>query len=68
MPLGGRLSDAEIAIIKEWIDGGAEWDGKPLAPGAVTTTSAEKKFTEQQRRYWAFQKVVEARCAFRKRS
>src|SRR4051794_17331154 len=58
MPLGGRLNDAEIAIIKEWIDSGAEWDGKPLAPGAVTTNSAEKKFTDPQRRYWAFQKVV----------
>ena len=51
MPLGGRLTDAEIALIKEWIDGGAEWDvGRALAPGA-TTTSTEKKFTEQQRRY-----------------
>ena len=26
MPLGGRLTDAEIAIVKEWIDSGAEWD------------------------------------------
>ena len=59
MPLGGRLTDAEIAIVKEWIDSGAEWDsGRALAPGATTTTSTEKKFTEQQRRYWAFQKVV----------
>src|SRR5262245_25405711 len=58
MPLGGRLSDAEIALIKEWIDSGAEWDrGVSLAPGGLTSTT-EKKFTEQQRRYWAFQKVV----------
>ena len=26
MPFGGRLTDAEIALIKEWIDSGAEWD------------------------------------------
>jgi hypothetical protein len=59
MPLGGRLTDAEIALIKDWIDSGAEWDaGHALAPGAITSTSTEKKFTEQQRRYWAFQKVV----------
>jgi hypothetical protein len=59
MPSGGRLTDAEIAIVKDWIDSGAEWDaGRALAPGATTTTSTEKKFTEQQRRYWAFQKVV----------
>src|SRR5215471_3522604 len=59
MPLGGRLTDAEIALVKDWIDSGAEWDaGRALAPGAVTGTSTEKKFTDQQRRYWAFQKVV----------
>src|SRR5215510_6072476 len=59
MPLGGRLTDAEIALIKDWIDSGAEWDaGRALAPGAVTGTSTAKKFTDQQRRYWAFQKVV----------
>ena len=61
MPLGGRLSDAEIALVKEWIDSGAGWDrGVSLAPGGLTSTS-EKKFTEQQRRYWAFQKVVKPR-------
>jgi len=59
MPLGGRLSDAEIAVIKNWIDSGAEWDsGLTLAPGSLTTGAPEKKFTDQQRRYWAFQKVV----------
>ena len=59
MPLGGRLTDAEIATIKNWIDSGAEWDaGVTLAPGSTQTAAAEKKFTAQQRRYWAFQKVV----------
>ena len=58
MPLGGRLSDEEIAIIKDWIDSGAEWDASvTLGPVAVSTAS-EKKFTEQQRRYWAFQRIV----------
>ena len=34
MPLGGRLTDAEIAIVKEWIDSGAEWDaGRALGSG-----------------------------------
>ena len=26
MPFGGRLTDAEIALVKEWIESGAEWD------------------------------------------
>src|SRR3954466_1080952 len=45
MPLGGRLTHPEIALVKEWIDSGAEWDpGRALAPGAVTTASAPKTF------------------------
>src|SRR5262245_32829913 len=54
MPLGGRLTDLEVAVIKSWIDGGAVWEsGVVLAPPA-----AEKTFTDAQRKYWAFQKVV----------
>ena len=51
MPMGGRLSDAEIAIIRNWIDSGAAWD-------ATEATPPEHRFTDQQRRFWAFQKVV----------
>lgn len=58
MPLGGRLPDSQIAIIKNWIDSGAAWDsGVALAPGSAAG-STTKKFTDQQRRYWAYQKVV----------
>jgi hypothetical protein len=61
MPLGGQLPDAEIAVIRNWIDSGAEWDsGVTLGPGAGPAGSAEKKFSDQQRRYWAFQKVVKS--------
>jgi hypothetical protein len=61
MPMGGRLTDAEIAVIKAWIDNGAEWDSAaPLnaATPASDKTTAEHKFTPQQRNYWAFQKVT----------
>ena len=61
MPMGGRLTDAEIAVIKAWIDNGAEWDSAaPLnaAMPASDKTTAEHKFTPQQRNYWAFQKVT----------
>src|SRR5262249_14841818 len=26
MPLGGKLSDEEIAVLKTWIESGADWD------------------------------------------
>ena len=42
MPPGGKLSDADIAILREWIDGGATWS-------ATDTPSATSK-------WWSFQK------------
>ncbi len=59
MPLGGKLPDSSIETIKNWIDGGAEWDKSiTLGSGAVSPTAGADKFTPIQRRYWAFQKVV----------
>jgi Protein of unknown function (DUF1553)/Protein of unknown function (DUF1549)/Planctomycete cytochrome C len=61
MPLGGTLSDQEIALLKAWIEAGAEWDPNlrlraAIAPAGAQT--ADKKFTDAQRRFWAFQKVT----------
>jgi hypothetical protein len=50
MPLGGKLSAAEIAILKQWIDAGAPWD--------ATADPGDKVFTDQQRNWWAFRKPV----------
>src|ERR1700686_2431047 len=33
MPLGSKLKDSEIAIIRQWIDDGAKWTTAPEAPG-----------------------------------
>ncbi|MEO8131378.1 MAG: DUF1549 domain-containing protein, partial [Bryobacteraceae bacterium] len=58
MPLGGRATTEQIATLKDWIDGGAVWDSS--ATITSTVSPAEKKFSEKQRRYWAFQAVVKA--------
>jgi hypothetical protein len=61
MPLGARLTDSEIKIIKEWIDSGAVWDGAASAspaPAAPATAAGEKKFTAQDRAWWAFRQPV----------
>jgi hypothetical protein len=52
MPMGGQLTDQQIAVIKNWIDGGAEWESAVSAQAAPA-----QQFTEQQRRFWAFQPV-----------
>src|SRR5688572_12823855 len=49
MPLGAKLPDAQIAIIKSWIDAGAAWDEQAVA----TSSNAA-----QQRNWWAFRKPV----------
>src|SRR5579862_8200360 len=59
MPLGGKLSESEIAIIKSWIDAGAQWDsGAALSAPTEAKSEGPHKFTEQQRNYWTFQKVA----------
>jgi hypothetical protein len=42
MPMGGRLADDQILILKTWIDQGAEW---PDSVGATVTAT---------KTHWAF--------------
>jgi cytochrome c551/c552 len=59
MPPTGKLKDAEIADLVAWIKIGAPW---PDA-GAVAVAVEKPKgyqFTEQQKKFWAFQPVKDA--------
>src|SRR5258706_5997334 len=62
MPLGSKLTDAEITTLKNWIDSGAAWEGAvsaaPTPSAAVTIPGAEKKFTDQDRNWWAFRPSI----------
>ncbi|MGH8247170.1 MAG: DUF1549 domain-containing protein, partial [Gammaproteobacteria bacterium] len=61
MPLGGKLTDAEIATLKNWIDAGAVWEGGDLSAVADNAPKAEARetiFTEQDRNWWAFRKPL----------
>src|SRR5262249_12740684 len=62
MPLGGKLSPEAIAIIQKWLDSGAAWDGNvsSAAPATSNAPGADKRFTEQERNWWAFKKPVHA--------
>jgi hypothetical protein len=60
MPLGARLTDREISIIKNWIDSGAPWEGTlstPVAAAPIAAT-AEKVFSDKDRAWWAFRRPV----------
>jgi mono/diheme cytochrome c family protein len=61
MPMGGTLTAAQIALIKNWIDQGATWDSVPdSAPAATTQLAAleDMAIPPEARRYWAFQKPL----------
>src|SRR5712691_11641765 len=54
MPLGGKLKDADVAVIRKWIEEGAKW---PEA-GAVMSGPARRAITQEDREWWAFRKPV----------
>jgi hypothetical protein len=61
MPLDGKLTAAQIDLIRDWIDQGASWDGAPPAADSTpAVTVDEMPVSPEARRYWAFQKPVRA--------
>ena len=64
MPPKGKLKDEEIAAIAEWVKNGAVW---PDAKAAVETPGATVKqgplFTSEQKAFWAYQPVRDAKPA-----
>jgi mono/diheme cytochrome c family protein len=55
MPPSGKLSDADIAILTDWVAQGAFWPEE--AAGAAKPKTSEYQITPEQRAYWAFQPV-----------
>lgn len=51
MPPSGKLSDAEIAVLRSWIDSGATW------PETAKVQDTGAKITPEQRAFWSFQPV-----------
>ncbi len=66
MPLGEELNGAEIDLLKQWIDAGAEWAEVKPATGENRNTPKRldlykgRPITDEERNYWAFRKPVRA--------
>jgi uncharacterized protein DUF1553/uncharacterized protein DUF1549/cytochrome c len=63
MPMDGKLTSEQIAILRDWINQGAVWDATVDTAGqtaASTTTLEEMTLPPDARNYWAFQKPVQA--------
>ena len=65
--VGEPLPDVEVALIKEWIEGGAEWPRDRQSEEAERARQARLKdlqklenrpVTEEERRWWSFVKPV----------
>ncbi|MBI3282401.1 MAG: PSD1 domain-containing protein [Acidobacteria bacterium] len=56
MPLGGKLPDAEITILRRWIDEGAPWGES--APAVSSATTRPRGITDEDRNWWAFRRPV----------
>jgi hypothetical protein len=55
MPPDGKLPEAKIQLLRQWVEMGAPWPDEPLPGGAKVVRSGE--FTEEERSWWAFQPV-----------
>jgi len=53
MPPTGKLTDEQIATLRDWIKMGAPWSAK----SAVTAAKPHGTITDEDRRWWAFQPV-----------
>jgi len=65
--VGEPLPEAELALVKEWIEGGAEWPQDPRTEEAEKAWQARLKelqkledrpVTEDERRWWSFVRPV----------
>jgi mono/diheme cytochrome c family protein len=52
MPLGGKLSDAEIAVLEAWVKAGAVWPKN--AAKSIASGSGKYTISPERRAFWSF--------------
>ena len=57
MPPTGKLPAEEIDVLRDWVSRGAPWPGAEQRE-AMISSRQQGSFSEEQRRFWAFQPVV----------
>lgn len=57
MPPKGKLSDAEVALLKRWVEMGAPYDPALEIAGHASEGKKTKGLSAEDRAYWAFQPV-----------
>jgi cytochrome c553 len=61
MPPKGKLPEADLAAIAQWVGAGAPWPGDaPTTPSPIAVpTATSPAIAAEQKAFWAFQPVVE---------
>ncbi|MFM8394683.1 MAG: PSD1 and planctomycete cytochrome C domain-containing protein, partial [Acidobacteriota bacterium] len=58
MPPSGKLRDDELEALATWVKMGATWPGAPVAAaGGAPAPRSGRAFTEDEKNYWAFQRI-----------
>lgn len=55
MPMGGKLKDTEVAVLAEWVKGGAVWPKAPAASAHDSKSGDKYVIHPEQRNFWSFQ-------------
>ena len=58
MPMGGKISPAEVDILKRWVEENAPWGNTPIkivVDAKAAAAAEELVIPEAARKYWAFQ-------------
>ena len=58
MPMGGKISPAEVDILKRWVEENAPWGNTPIkivVDAKAAEAAEELVIPEAARKYWAFQ-------------
>jgi len=58
MPMDGKLSAAEVDLLKRWIEQDAKWDERIEGTSVDVSALEDMKIPDSARQYWAFQKPV----------
>src|ERR1700733_3717790 len=52
MPLGGKLSDPEIAVLEAWVKAGAKWP--KISAKSAAGSSGKYTISPERRAFWSF--------------
>ena len=61
MPMDGKLSAADVDLLKRWIEQDAKWDEKIESAPADVSSMEDMKISDEARKYWAYQKPERVR-------